>query len=254
MSINFFSDNIYFDDKTNHVNESTKFFNDLGNFFLSPARHLLNGTSVRYVQIPQPDQELGGKIVAFGNYDAEVPKGLENFLKNLISTLLVVPSTILGIIIKGAVLTASDSLMRNYIEFSKWQANMQAGEYQFNKENDEIAICLHEQNAGRLLSVLTSIKNDTSVGKGWANFKKHFRLPEMSLEHLPNMFPKMSDDFAIVEKPGDRKNVTDLISEILDEYVGGKIGSKDFIAKLKETDTDLDVYMGGIKAGIINLD
>lgn len=147
----FLGDNLSFDEniKTETLTRPTRFLNGLGNFFLSPARHLVHGRSVRLVSVNVTDN---GDSYFYSRIDNRVPKGLERFLKTLAAIVLLIPGTILGAICKGIALAKSPELRKRY---EKLENLKEKEEYMI--EAGAVAVALFKEDPNELLQILKDL-------------------------------------------------------------------------------------------------
>lgn len=87
-----------------------RFFNHIGNFFLSPVRHLLKGHSATCI-VEEVGDETTKKIAKI---DLSRPEGLTRVIKTAASVAFVVPGIILGSIFKGGAWAVSSELREQY--------------------------------------------------------------------------------------------------------------------------------------------
>lgn len=225
----FLSDNISFD-SNNNLNAVTRFFNSVGNFLLSPARHLFQGKSVQCVLVPT-DRRHADPI--FGNVDDRHPKGLEGACKTIASIILFIPGTILGSAIKGCTMLASDRLKRRYESLEKMEDSLKDDSV---KAAGDVAICLHQKDSARLFSILKNLKDNgklddfiqyfsgaalNSSGGNWAFLEDYphlyqtygrSRVVDRSIEHVIGCFLKLYAD--------EKIKISDFFDKLgqLDEY------------------------------------
>lgn len=218
----FILDNISFNtDPANRFNKTTTFFNSLGNFLLSPARHLFQGKRVTCVLVPIDAKRVDPM---FGKIDDRRPEGLERVCKTIASIVLIVPGTILGAAVKGFTMLASDRLKRRYESLEKMENVLKEN---CAKEAEEVAICLYQKDSSRLFSILKNLKDKGQLDdfiRYFSNGGNHAFLAE-----YPNLYQIYGNRVL-------NRYIEHVIGCFLKLYAEGKIQISDFFDKMKQLD------------------
>ncbi len=220
----FLSENIYFGSYNKHALVTT-FLNNSGNLFLSPIRHLLQGRTATCVVMPS-DRKY--KQVLFGDVNDKHPHGIERFLKTTISIVLFIPCTILGAAIKGTAFLISSNLRKKYEALNGMKDLMRSSQF---KTASDVAICLYEEDAGRLFSILKKLKEMNQLD----SFIKYFyevKEPNNTngnlafLDGYPNLY--LSTEEERIRNP----SLECVIGCLLKLYADNKIPISEFFSKM----------------------
>ena len=225
---NLISNNVYFGANSNNLNTSTRFFNSLGNFLLSPARHLFQGKSVNCVLVPT-DSRRAAPI--FGNIDDRHPRGLERACKTIASIVLFVPGIIFGSAVKGLALLASERLRRRYDSLEKMEDALNDSSV---KAAGDVAICLHQKDSVQLFNILKNLKDNGQLD----DFIQYFSGAALNsdggnyafLEDYPHLYQTFGSSRVV-----DR-SIEHVIGCFLKLYADEKIKISDFFDKMKKLD------------------
>ena len=110
----FLAEKISFDD-INDINAPALALNSVGNFLLSPARHLFHGRSVRCVFVKHDNESPKAPVFDFEDIIKDKPpEGIERVCKTIASVIFFIPGVLLGSAIKGLSMLTSDRLKQRY--------------------------------------------------------------------------------------------------------------------------------------------
>jgi hypothetical protein len=222
-------DNVSFStDSNSNLNKATLFFNSIGNFLLSPARHLFQGKSAICVLVPT-DRRHADPI--FGKVDDRHSEGLERVCKTIASIALFIPGTILGAAVKGFTVLASDRLKRRYESLEKMEDALKES---CVKAAGDVAICLYQKDSAQLFSILKNLKDNGQLDE----FIQYFSGAALNssggnyafLEDYPHLYQTYERNRVV-----DR-SIEHVIGCFLKLYADEKIQISDFFDKMKQLD------------------
>jgi hypothetical protein len=118
MEAGFLRHNIEFTPGEPLVSMASRVLNAVGNFLLSPARHLFNGRTVTAVSVYRNKTETDQSCtIQHSEAPPQLESGGKKFLKTIASIICFVPGIIFGSAVKGLALATSHSLREHYTYF-----------------------------------------------------------------------------------------------------------------------------------------